>query len=55
MPGSRVFVPGVVQSVHHVDAGLLSFPRIALAFPLIILELWGFIKPALTDEERKPD
>jgi sec-independent protein translocase protein TatC len=27
---------------------------IVVAFPLIVLELWGFISPALTDEERRP-
>jgi sec-independent protein translocase protein TatC len=27
---------------------------LGLAFPFVILELWGFIKPALTDQERKP-
>ena len=27
---------------------------LAIAFPLVILELWGFIAPALTPEERKP-
>jgi sec-independent protein translocase protein TatC len=27
---------------------------IVLAFPFVILELWGFIEPALTPEERKP-
>jgi len=27
---------------------------IAVALPFIILELWGFIEPALTPEERKP-
>ncbi|MDX1931634.1 MAG: twin-arginine translocase subunit TatC [Capsulimonadales bacterium] len=27
---------------------------IVVAFPLVVLELWGFIAPALTEEERKP-
>lgn len=27
---------------------------LVLALPLVVLELWGFIKPALTEEERKP-
>jgi sec-independent protein translocase protein TatC len=27
---------------------------VALAFPFVVLELWGFIKPALTPEERQP-
>ncbi len=27
---------------------------ITIAFPLITLELWGFVEPALTAEERKP-
>jgi sec-independent protein translocase protein TatC len=27
---------------------------VALALPLVTLEIWGFIKPALTKEERRP-
>jgi sec-independent protein translocase protein TatC len=53
LPNSKLVLPGLT------DAFLLWFQicfisGLVLAFPFVILELWGFIAPALTEEERKP-
>ena len=56
----------VMQSLHGqmitngIAQGFILWMQIcfisglALAFPCVVLELWGFIKPALTEEERRP-
>jgi sec-independent protein translocase protein TatC len=53
LPDSKLVLPGIA------DAFLLwmqvcFISGLALALPLVVLELWGFIVPALTEEERKP-
>lgn len=53
MPGSEIFIPGVAQAfIMWMQVCFIS--GISLAIPFIVLELWGFVKPALTNEERKP-
>ena len=43
-----------IQSAFLIRMQVALVSGIAMAFPIVILELWGFIEPALTVEERKP-
>ena len=43
-----------IQSAFFIRMQVSLVSGIAVAVPFIILELWGFIEPALTVEERKP-
>jgi sec-independent protein translocase protein TatC len=48
-----IAVPGI-QTAFLIRMQIAFISGIAMACPLIVLELWGFIEPALTIEERKP-
>ena len=56
VPGGR----NNMLAFHGIQEAFLLRMQVAfisglvVAFPLIVLELWGFIEPALTAEERKP-
>ena len=51
--GGKLVYGGIMEP--FLQTMQISFVAgIVAAFPLIVLELWGFIAPALEEEERKP-
>jgi sec-independent protein translocase protein TatC len=53
MPNAGVVITSIQQGfLLRIQVCFLS--GMAAAFPFVILELWGFIAPALTPDERKP-
>lgn len=53
LPDSKLVLPGIADAF-ILWMQVCFIAGLALALPLVILELWGFIVPALTEEERKP-
>ncbi len=43
-----------VQEAFFLKLQVSFFAGLAVALPLLVMELWGFIKPALTEKEREP-
>lgn len=43
-----------VQDAFFLKLQVSFFAGLAIALPLVVLEIWGFIRPALTDKEREP-
>jgi sec-independent protein translocase protein TatC len=51
--GGHLVITGIAQGF-LIWMQVCFVSGIVLAFPFVVLELWGFIEPALTEEERKP-
>ena len=58
--GTATSGPIGTVAIREIQSGFLIRMQVSLiaglvvAFPLVVLELWGFIEPALTPAERKP-
>lgn len=53
IPNSSVVITSI-QGAFLLRMQVCFISGLAVAFPFVILELWGFVAPALTPEERKP-
>ena len=43
-----------VQDAFFLKLQVSFFAGLAITLPMLVMELWGFIKPALTEKEREP-
>ena len=43
-----------VQDAFFLKLQVSFFAGLAITLPMLVIELWGFIKPALTEKERQP-
>lgn len=49
-----VMMLGSVQDAFFLKLQMSFFAGLAIALPLLVMEIWGFIRPALTPKEREP-